>query len=82
MQNNHGKVIHIMSPSCCRQVEMEKLRMEEGAAVAARQFEQLGQIIHNLEQEVAERQDEVQTLQVRGHQRWGKGNIVWIGHII
>lgn len=82
MQNNHGKVVHIMSPSCRCQVEMEKLRMEEGAVVAARQIEQLGQIIHNLEQEVAERQNEVQTVQVRGYQGWGKGNTVWIGHMI
>lgn len=65
MQNNHGKVVHIMSPSRCCQVEMEKLRMEEGAVSAARQNEQLGQLIHNLEQELAERQDKVQILQVR-----------------
>lgn len=82
MQNNHGKVVHIMSPLCCCQVEMEKLRMEEGATSAARQKEQLGQIIHNLEQELAEGQDEVQTLQVRGHQGWGKGHSVWIGQMI
>lgn len=71
-----------MSPSRCCQVEMEKLRMEEEEAVAARQIEQSGQIIHSLEQEVAERQDEVQTLQVRGYQGLGKGYAVWIALLI
>lgn len=45
-------------PSCRRQVEMERLRVEEEAASAARETEQLGQ-------ELAERQAEVQTVQVR-----------------
>lgn len=54
-----------MSPSCCCQVEMEKLRREEEAASAAREREQLGQTVCSLEQELAEKQDEVQTVQVR-----------------
>ena len=66
MENNHGKVVHIMSPSCCCQVEMERLRREEEvAAAAAREKEQLGQTVRSLEQELAGKQDEVQTLQVR-----------------
>ncbi len=54
-----------MSPSCCCQVEMEKLRREEEAVSAAREKEQLGQTVRSLEQELAEKQDEVQTVQVR-----------------
>lgn len=45
---------------------MEKLRREEEAASAAREKEQLGQTVRSLEQELAEKQDEVQTVQVRG----------------
>lgn len=66
MQNNHGKVVHMMSPLCCCQVEVERLRREEDAASAAREKEQLGQIVRGLEQELAEKQDECQAVQVRG----------------
>lgn len=67
MQNNDGKVVHIMSPLCCCQVEMERLRREEEEAVsAAREKEQLGQTVRSLEQELAKKQDEEQTVQVRG----------------
>lgn len=45
---------------------MERLRREEEAASAAREKEQLGQTAQSLEQELAEKQDEVQTVQVRG----------------
>lgn len=55
-----------MSPSRCCQVEMERLRREEDAASAAREKEQLGQIVRGLEQELAEKQDECQAVQVRG----------------
>ena len=63
MQNNHGKVVHFMSPSCC-QVEMERLRREEEAASATRERVQLEQRVHSLEQELAEKLDVRQTLQV------------------
>lgn len=76
VQDNHGKVVHIMSPLCCCQVEMERLRREEEAAAAAREKEQLGQRVRGLEQELAEKQDEVQAVQVRGwlgdSRRWGR----------
>lgn len=65
-----------MSPLCCCQVEMERLRREEeaeAAAAAAREKEQLGQTVRSLDQELAGKQDEVQTLQVRemGITQWG-----------
>lgn len=66
MQDNHGKVVHIMSPSCCRQVEMARLRREEEAASAAREREQLEQTVRSLEQELAAKQEEAQAVQVRG----------------
>jgi len=67
VQSNHGKVVHIMSPSCCRKVEMERLRREEGeaAAAAAGDREQLGRTVRCLEQELAEKQSELQAVQVR-----------------
>ncbi|XP_063747285.1 rootletin [Eleginops maclovinus] len=46
-------------------VEMERLRVEEEAASAAREKEQLGQAVDSLEQELAERQAEVQTVQAQ-----------------
>lgn len=55
-----------MSPSCCRQVEMARLRREEEAASAAREREQLEQMVRRLEQELAAKRDEVQAAQVRG----------------
>lgn len=45
---------------------MERLRREEEAASAAREREQLGQAVCGLEQELAGKRDEVQTVQVRG----------------
>lgn len=75
MQSSHGEVVHIMSPSCCRQVEMATLRREEEAASAARQREQLEQMVRRLGQELAAKQDEVQAVQVRGS--W----MVMDGHI-
>lgn len=46
---------------------MERLRREEEAAVsAARENEQSGQTVRCLEQELAEKLEEVQALQVRG----------------
>lgn len=53
---------------------MERLRREEeAAAAAAREKEQLGQTVRSLDQELAGKQDEVQTLQVRGMgiTQWG-----------
>lgn len=45
---------------------MERLRREEeGAASAGREREQLGQTVRSLEQELAEKQDELLTAQVR-----------------
>lgn len=66
MQSNHGKVVPIMSSSCCCQVEMERLRREEEAVSAAREKEQFGQTVRSLEQELSEKLVEMQTLQVRG----------------
>lgn len=43
---------------------MERLRREEEAVSAAREKEQLGQTVCSLEQELSEKLDEVQTLQV------------------
>lgn len=65
VQNNHGKVVHVMSPSCCCQVEMERLRKEEEAASVAREREELEQRVRSLEQQLAGKQNEMQTLQVR-----------------
>lgn len=56
-----------MSPLCCCQVELERLRKEEEAVLATQAKEQLGETVHALEKELAEKQVEVQTLQVRGH---------------
>lgn len=53
-------------PCAVCQAETEKLGMEEAAASAARDKEQLGQIVHSLEQELEDRQEEVRSLQVRG----------------
>ena len=47
-------------------MEMERLRWEEEAVSAAREKEQLEQTVCGLKQELAEKQDEVQTVQVRG----------------
>lgn len=58
-------------PSSCCQVELERLRREEEAALAGREKEQLGQMVQSLEQELSEQQAEVQTLQVRGHRCFG-----------
>lgn len=65
MQNNHGKVVHIMSPLCCCQVEMERLRKEEEGASVARVREQLEETVGSMEQELAEKQNLVDVLQVR-----------------
>lgn len=66
MQSNHGKIVHITSPSRCCQVEMARLRREEKAASAAREKEELEQTVRSLEQELAAKQEEVHSVQVRG----------------
>ena len=52
--------------SLCCQVELQRLRREEEVALAAQERQQLGDSVRSLEQELAERQAEVQALQVRG----------------
>lgn len=47
---------------------MERLRREEEAEGAARVKEQLEQKVHSLELQLAEKQEDMQAMQVRG--RW------------
>lgn len=65
-RSSRGKIVHIMSPSRCRQVEMARLRSKEEAASAAREKKELEQTVCSLERELAAKQEEVQSVQVRG----------------
>lgn len=49
----------------CSQVEMARLRQEEEAAVASAQRQRLEQMVGVLQQELAAKQEEAQTAQVR-----------------
>lgn len=52
---------------------MERLRREEAEAAAAREKGQSGRTVRCLEQELAEKQAELQTVQVRGCERRERG---------
>lgn len=69
-QNNRGEVV--ISLLCCCQVEMERLRMEEKAASIAREKAQLERTVCNLQQELTEKQDWLQTLQVNSYRLMGQ----------
>lgn len=60
---------------------MERLRREEEVASASRQKEQLGQTVRGLEQELAEKLDEVQTLQVRGNKPYPHRYNMYLVHV-